>query len=212
MYGPALVLSAALAVALTRAPGGLRQTGLVAAGAAAVFFGQTARTELAPWHDSVALWTRAVALDANNDVALYNLADAHVAAGQPVVAIAEYERLLALVPDHALARERLGRLRADAEEAAGDTAAGAGRLAEAATAYGRALAFDATRASLRVKRGMALATRGELARALPDLEAAVAGGNTDPGGGKRPGLFPRRRRPHGRRPRAADGDVRAPSG
>ncbi len=180
MYGPALVLSAALAAALTRAPGGLRQAALVAAGAAAVIFGQTARAELAPWHDSVALWTRAVALDANNDVALYNLADAHVAAGQPAAAIAEYERLLALVPDHAVARERLGRLRADAEEAAGDAAAAAGRLAEAATAYGRALAVDATRTSVRVKRGMALATRGELARALPDLEAAAAAGNTDP--------------------------------
>jgi protein O-mannosyl-transferase len=180
MYGPALVLSAALAVALTRAPGGLRQAALVAAGAAAVLFGQTARAELAPWHDSVALWTRAVALDANNDVARYNLADAFVAAGQPVAAIAEYERLLALVPDHTLARERLNALRADAEEATADNAAAAGRLAEAATAYGRVLAFDGTRVDVRVKRGMALATRGELARALPDLEAGVAAGSTDP--------------------------------
>lgn len=180
MYGPALVLSAALAVALSRAPGGLRQAALVAAGAAAVAFGQTARAELAPWHDSVALWTRAVALDANNDVARYNLADALVTAGHPVAAIAEYERLLALVPDHTLARQRLNALRADADEAAGDSAAAAGRLAEAATAYGRALGADPARVAVRVKRGMALATRGELARALPDLEAGLAAGTTDP--------------------------------
>jgi tetratricopeptide (TPR) repeat protein len=139
-----------------------------------VIFGQTARAELAPWHDSVALWTRAVALDANNDVALYNLADAHVAAGQPAAAIAEYERLLALVPDHAVARERLGRLRADAEEAAGDAAAAAGRLAEAATAYGRA--SPSTRRARRC--GARHGARPAVSWAALRTQVAAAAGNT----------------------------------
>lgn len=180
MYGPALVLSAALAAALARAPGGLRQAALVAAGAAAVAFGQTARAETGHWRDSIALWSRAAALDADNDVAHYNLAEALSAAGQTEAAIAQYSHLIALVPDHALARRQRDRLLADGEEQAADAAAGAGRLAEAATAYGRVLALDETRTAVRVKRGMALATRGELRRALPDLEAGVAAGNTDP--------------------------------
>ena len=35
-----------------------------------------ARAQTAYWHDSTALWSRAVTLDADNDVALYNLAQA----------------------------------------------------------------------------------------------------------------------------------------
>ncbi len=180
MYGPALVLSAALAVALTRAPGGLRQAALVAAGAAAVVFAQTAHAGTAYWHDSIALWSRAVALDADNDVALYNLAEAQVAAGDLPAAIATYDRLLVLVPDHALGRRRRDGLVADREERAADQAAAAGRLAEAATGYGRVIALDPSRDAVRAKRGMALATRGDLARALPDLEAALAAGNSEP--------------------------------
>jgi len=175
-----MVLSVALAAALTRAPGGLRQAALVAAGAAAVVFGQTARAETAHWHDSIALWSRAVALDADNDVALYNLAQAQVTAGDLDAALASYDRLLTLVPDHTLGRRQRDGLLADREERAADAAAADGRLAEAATAYGRVLALDPARAAVRTKRGMALATRGELARALSDLEAAVAAGNTEP--------------------------------
>lgn len=180
IYGPAMVLSIALAAALVRVPGGLRQAGLAAAGAAAVALAVLTQAQLPYWQDSIGLWTRAVTLDADNDVALYNLADAQLAAGQLNAAIATDERLLALVPDHALARRRHDRLLADREEGVADAAAGAGRLAEAALAYDRVLALDGARTGVRVKRGMAFATRGELARALPDLEAGVAAGNDTP--------------------------------
>ncbi|MEZ5416765.1 MAG: hypothetical protein R2708_05415 [Vicinamibacterales bacterium] len=179
-YGPGLVLAAALGVALTRAPAGLRHGALVALGAAAVMFAQSSRTELSYWRDSLSLWTRAAALDPDNDVALYNLADAQAAAGHLASAMDSYTRLLALVPDHAPAQAARARLIADGEEARGDAAAQAGRLREAALAYGRALEADPARATLHARRGMALAQAGDLAAALPDLQAAAADGPAEP--------------------------------
>src|SRR5262249_54966086 len=55
------------------------------------------------WHDSIALWTRALDLDSRNDVAAYNLAIAFADAGHEADAITWYERTLALVPDQSLA-------------------------------------------------------------------------------------------------------------
>ncbi len=172
VYGPAMVLSAALGVALMRAPEAARRVALVAAGAAAVALGMTARAQTTDWHDSTTLWSRAVALDPDNDVALYNLAQARTDAGDAEAAITHYERLIALVPEHAPARSALGGLVADREQRAADAAAAAGRLHEAVGRYGRVLAADPTRTAARVNRGMALASLGDFARALPDLESA----------------------------------------
>ena len=171
VYGPAMVLSAALGVALLGAPDVVRRTALVAAGAAAVALGLSARAQTAYWHDSTALWTRAVTLDAGNDIALFNLAQARAEAGDAEAAIRHYERLVALVPDHEPAKRALGGLIADREQRAADAAAQAGRLHEAVGRYDRALAADPARTGARVNRGMALASLGEFARAVPDLQA-----------------------------------------
>jgi len=64
------------------------------------------------WHDSIALWTRAIDLDPRNDIATYNLAVAFAEAGHDDEAIARYEQTLQLVPDQTLAREHLLMLRA----------------------------------------------------------------------------------------------------
>jgi tetratricopeptide (TPR) repeat protein len=65
------------------------------------------------WHDSIALWTRALEFDARNDVATYNLAVALEADGRRDEAIGRYEQTLALIPDHEPARRALVNLRAD---------------------------------------------------------------------------------------------------
>ena len=61
----------------------------------------SARRALAPWADSIALWSRVVALDPRHDVGLYNLATALAAAGRPDEAAARYREVLALQPGHA---------------------------------------------------------------------------------------------------------------
>ena len=180
MYGPAMVLTVALATLLMRVPQGTRRVGLVAAGAAAVFLSQAATAQTAYWRNSVTLWSRAVALDGDNDVALYNLAQALTTAGLPDAAAQHYERLVALVPDHELGRRALQTLQADKAQAAADAAAQAGRLNQAVTGYDRVLALDPGRAQARVNRGMARIGLGDVARGVPDLESAVQAGNQDP--------------------------------
>lgn len=48
------------------------------------------------WHDSVTLWSRAIALAPRSQAAHFNLAVAHEAAGRYAAAVAEYERLAQL--------------------------------------------------------------------------------------------------------------------
>ncbi len=178
-YGPAMVLSLALAVVALSAHATLRRAALVAVGAVAVFFGLEARAQTAYWHDSVALWTRALQLDGDNDVALYNLALAQVDAGQTGPAIERLQRLLALVPDHEAGRRQLSSLVADRDERLGDAQAAAGHFAAAVTAYDLALEADPARVGVRAKRGMAQLELGRLTRGAADLEEAVRGGIDD---------------------------------
>ena len=180
MYGPAMVLAVTLTVALAHASPGVRRIGLVAAGAAAVVLGPMATAQTAYWHDSVSLWSRAVALDGDNDVAIYNLGQALESASLPDAAIQQYERLVALVPDHAVAQRALAGLQADKAQAAADQAAQAGRLAQAVSGYDRVLQLDPARVQARTNRGMARVALGDIRQGVPDLEAGVAAGSVDP--------------------------------
>ena len=54
----------------------------------------------ASWRDSATLWTRALAVDDDDDVARYNLALASIEAGRADDAVRELEALVARVPDH----------------------------------------------------------------------------------------------------------------
>lgn len=132
------------------------------------------------WRGSVSLWSRAVAIDRRNDVALYNLASALDEAGRDVEAAARYRELLALLPEHGPARRNLAVLEARGFEEQANALAAGGRLAEASDLYGRALTLDPARLHSRASRGMALATMGRFAEAVPDLEAAFAAGRTEP--------------------------------
>jgi tetratricopeptide (TPR) repeat protein len=179
-YGPAMVLSVGLAAALASAGPLVRRWAFVAAGGAAVFLAQASLSRAEIWRDSVTLWSTAVRLDTNNDVALYNLALAHVAAGQPDAAMSELQRLLTLVPDHGPGRAQLNTLVADREEAAGNDAAGDRRFFAAVAAYSRALEAAPGRVRLRRNRGMALMETGRLDAAAADLAAAREAGDRDP--------------------------------
>ncbi len=132
------------------------------------------------WRDSVSLWARAVALDGDNDVAIYNLGQALEAASLPDAAIQQYARLVALVPDHALAQRALAGLQADKAQTAADQAAQAGRLAQAVAGYDRVLQLDPARVQARTNRGMARVALGDIRQGVPDLEAGVAAGSVDP--------------------------------
>jgi tetratricopeptide (TPR) repeat protein len=153
---------------------------LLVIGVAAVVYAQSAQLQAAFWRDSITLWTRAVTLTPDNDIARYNLALARLEAGQVNAAMSDLEALLRLVPDHAPARAQLNALVADRESAAGDRAAAAGQFFTAVTSYDRALAAEPTRLSVRLKRGMARAQAGEVSQAVPDLEAATAGATPEP--------------------------------
>lgn len=179
-YLAAMVLSTTLAVALVRAPRGLRQGVLVVAGAAAVASAAASRTQLEWWRDSVSLWSRAADLDEQNDIALYNLAIAQADAADPQRAEATLQRVVAVVPDHGPARRLLATIAGDREQASGDAAAAAGRFFEAIAAYDRALAADPDRTRARLTRGMALVRAGQWTRAAADLEAAGAPAAEDP--------------------------------
>jgi tetratricopeptide (TPR) repeat protein len=180
-YGAAMVLSVALGALIARArrpwPFALA---LAMVGGAAGFLAQSTRTQLPTWRDSVSLWTRAVALDGDNDVALYNLALAEIDLGRSDLAIEHLTRLVEQVPDHALGRARLDALVADRELRAAEASAAAGRLAEAIAAFDRALARDPARARARRGRGMAALQTGDVALAAADLEIAVRDGEDDP--------------------------------
>jgi Flp pilus assembly protein TadD len=132
------------------------------------------------WRDSVTLWTRAVALDPRNDVALYNLALALDEAGDEPAAANRYRELLAFVPDHAPARRNLELLEAARFEREAGAAVAEGRLGAAVGLYGRALEHDPARLHSRRSRGMALAQLGRFAEAIPDLQAALLTGGAEP--------------------------------
>jgi protein O-mannosyl-transferase len=131
------------------------------------------------WKSSTTLWTRAVEIDPRNDVATYNLAIALAGAGRSDEAIGWYERTIALVPDHDLARKNLAILQAADAEREGDRLAAAGRAGEASDRYARALALDPQRSHARAARGMLLVQRGEFEAAAADLRAALDAGVKD---------------------------------
>ena len=178
-YGPAMVLAVALAALLARLGGRARIIALGTAAVAVGVFTASTAAALPQWRDSLTLWTRALALDADNDVARYNLALALLERSRDDEAVVALEQLLTQVPDHDLARARLNGLRADRAQRAGDAAANAGRLREAIAAYDEVLALEPDRTRTRLNRGMALAQIGAARRAVADLEAAGAATSTD---------------------------------
>jgi tetratricopeptide (TPR) repeat protein len=163
-YVPALALAAGLGAWLALASRRFRLVGAAAVVALAVLtFQQTLW-----WRDSVALWGRAVELDPNNDLALYFDAGALAADGRSAEAMARYQDVLRLVPDHGPARRDLARLATREADARAD----AGELDEAVALYEEALKADPASSTARANRAMALFQLGRYDEALPALREA----------------------------------------
>lgn len=181
MYVPSVVVAivVGLGVARLRVEGFVRGfVALTTAGTLAALALLT-RGQTLYWKDSVALWMRAADVDRGNDVATYNLAVAFGETGRDQEAMEWYERTLALVPDHDLARRNLALLQAVAAERDADRLAAAGRVAEASDGYRRVLALDPRRAHARAALGMILAQRGQLDAASIELRRALDDGVKD---------------------------------
>jgi Flp pilus assembly protein TadD len=182
-YLPGVVIAMAMAGAVTQWSVRLAaaRVKLVAVGLAVVAIASAlgTRAALAPWSDSVTLWTRVVSLDPRHDVGLYNLATALDAAGRRDEAAERYRELLAMQPAHSLARANLDRLDAARLEHEGNELAAKGDLAGAAERYRRAIALDAQRTHAHASRGMALATLGRSTEAIAELREAVRQGAND---------------------------------
>jgi Flp pilus assembly protein TadD len=144
-----------------------------------VALGAAARVQLGFWKDSVTLWTRAAALDPQNDVALYNLALALQEAGDPAGAEARLKETVALVPDHEPARRLLATLEARRLEQEAGALAAAGHLPEAVELLSRVLGREPGRMRAYASRGMVLAELERFEEATTDLRAALAQGNDE---------------------------------
>jgi Flp pilus assembly protein TadD len=181
MYVPGVVIAVVVGLAVGRAATtrGVGGAAITAATAAIAALGVLTWTQTRYWNNSTTLWTRVAELDARNDVATYNLAVAFGEAGRDEEAIAWYERTLALVPDHDLARHHLAVLQAAAAERNADRLIAAGREQEASAEYAHALALDPTRVHARAAHGMLLLQHGDVKGAAAELGAAVDGGTTD---------------------------------
>src|SRR4051812_5908354 len=181
-YLPGVVVAIAVATAAARWASARKGRVTYAAVAVLVLLAAeaaTARRVLMPWSDSISLWSRVVALDPRHDVGLYNLGAALSEAGRDEEASARYREVLALQPDHADARANLNRLDAVRLEREGNESAAKGDLVAASERYRQAVALDPRRAHSQAGLGMALATLGRVAEALPSLREAVRLGTDD---------------------------------
>lgn len=173
MYLPAVPLAILIAGAILKHR--LTLAAVIVAVSAVLTYRQTSY-----WRDSITLWTHAVDLDPENDVALYNLGSALADAGRRDEAIARYEQVLRVVPGHAEARKNRDLLRAAALEEEGNRLAASRNLASAIASYRQAVALDPARTHSQAALGMALVETGRYGAALPHLQEAVRLGVDDP--------------------------------
>jgi tetratricopeptide (TPR) repeat protein len=192
-YMPGVALSVALAAVLSRAqsrvglPTEARADGRrakvgsagVAVAAVATLAVLTLR-QTGYWRDSVTLWTRAVEVDARNDVALYNLGSALAEAGQRDEAIARYDQALAIVPRNESARRNRDLLEAARLEEEANRLAANRDLPAAIARYAESVKLDPRRTHSQAALGMALIELGRVGEARPHLQAALDQGVSDP--------------------------------
>jgi Flp pilus assembly protein TadD len=181
-YLPGVAVSMAVAalVAASSASVAVHRIAIAAGLVACAGLSVLSRQQTAHWQDSIALWSRAAAVDERNDVAYYNLGTALQASGRVDEARAAYEATLRLVPDHAPARRNLNLLQAIARQREADALAQSGNIAAAIPLYRETLTLDPRRSRARAALGMALAQSGDFAAAAPELETALKQGVDEP--------------------------------
>jgi len=160
-YIPLLGIFAAVAWLL---PGG-RAARPVGAVAAAVLLALAVRThaQVGVWHDSVSLFTHALAVDERSPLAHVNLAYGLVDRGQATEAVAHFERALALEPGYAKALVGLG-----------NVLLAQGRLDDAAAQFEAAAGSDDRSVHALTNLGYILYKRGRFTESIPYYERALA--------------------------------------
>ena len=132
------------------------------------------------WRSSIALWTRAVEIDPASDLARYNLASALAEAGRRGDAVAQYDEVLRIVPEHREARRNRDLLHAAQLEDEANALAASGKLEVAIERYRQALALDPARTHSEAALGMALVQAGRTAEAIEPLRTAINLGAPEP--------------------------------
>jgi Flp pilus assembly protein TadD len=183
-YLPSIPLSIAIATAagaiLARAPRSLVQPLRIAAAIVIAALAWMSYRQTRDWRDSLTLWTRAVELNPENDIALYNLASALADRGRRDEALARYEEVLKLVPGQADALKNRNLLLAARIEDDGNRLAASGDLGSAIGAYRRAIGLDPARTHAQAALGIALVQSGHTDEALAPLREAVKLGSSEP--------------------------------
>ena len=115
------------------------------------------------WHDSVRLWTHALACTSNNGLAHNNLGLALANRGDLDLAIMHYRDALEIEPDNAQAHNNLGL-----------ALAARGQVDEAVVEFQEALAVNSKYLQAYCNLGDALAERGEVEKAMGEYRKALA--------------------------------------
>jgi Tfp pilus assembly protein PilF len=163
----AVLVAAGLRRVLVTGPGWARQAGAAAAGVVLVGLGTLTAMQTTRWHDSMTLWSHALALDPASYIAWTNRGVVRQLAGDVAGAMVDYDAALAINPAHAEAYKDRGTARA-----------ATGQWDAALADYDVAIRLKPGYADAYVSRGAAREQTGDLAGALADYAQACT---LDPG-------------------------------
>jgi tetratricopeptide (TPR) repeat protein len=151
----------AAAPAFPSSPAARRAAGALAAVALALLAGLTVR-QCGYWHDSVALWDRAISIEPDVYFSLHNRGTARLAIQDSTGALADFDRAITLNPRYPNPWYNRGTLRA----ALGDQTG-------AVEDYTASLQLDPNQANVLSARGLARTKLGDRAGSFADVDAAV---------------------------------------
>jgi len=192
----AVLVAAGVRRAALAWPPGVRRAGATVAAGVLLALGVLTAAQTRRWHDSLTLWTHALALDPASYIARTNRGVVRQLRGDLDGAVEDYDAALAANPGHAEAYKNRGTVRAargewdaaildydfalrlkpayaDAYVSRGAARESKGDVAGALADYAQACALDAGHARAFYGRANMRATRGDLAGAIADYTAAL---------------------------------------
>ena len=158
----AVLAGAAVLAGLNRLNRSGQKILMAALGVLILGLGRVTWSQTKIWRDSQTLWSRAVAVEPDSDVAHDNLGQALAAQGNAAQASIEYRAALAINPDYAKAHNNLG-----------DALASLGQTARAVAEYRRALEIKPDFAAAHYNLGLALTAQGKMKDAQVQYERAI---------------------------------------
>ena len=158
---PALTMLAGAALLLLKRPLALAPMAMSAG--VLIALGALTWKQTNTWHDSAALWTRALEVDARSPLAQNNMANVLMGEDRVDDAISHYSSALSLKPDYADAHDNLG-----------VALAKKGLMPNAIEEFRQTLALDPTIGVAHFNWGTALAHQGDLPGAIEHYQRALA--------------------------------------